>query len=89
MDKSKPGPVIVELDSIEYKQEVFKQAKLLRTIEEYKNKVFINEDMTPAERVACKLLIIARNEKNRTETDEKYIWIIKDNVIQRVLKRNI
>ncbi|CAF0985378.1 unnamed protein product [Brachionus calyciflorus] len=54
-NNGKPGPILMKIDSEESKFNVLKQTKELRDDEKYKN-IFVNADLTPAERLEQKIL---------------------------------
>ena len=59
----KPGPILVELETVAIKNQVLKSARKLRGINEYEN-VYINPDLTESEAALEKSLRNDRNKKN-------------------------
>jgi hypothetical protein len=60
---NKPKLLVVKFNNHELRDEVIRNAKQLKLVSELKN-VYINPDLTIAERQKLKELIVVRNEKN-------------------------
>ena len=60
---NRPGPILLELESVEKKNQVLKLARKLRDNNEYKN-VYINPDLTESEAALEKSLRSDRDKKN-------------------------
>ena len=80
---SKPSPLIVAFENISTRNYALKQSKNL-AYTEFKKKVFINPDMTEAQRINFKRLWLERNEKNdkNDDKDNYYYGIRNDKVVK-------
>jgi hypothetical protein len=77
-NNNKPAPILVRLESPEIKGKVLFNAKNLINMNEFKG-IFINPDLTPAERVLGKQMREERNRLNQIETrnNSEYRWRIR------------
>jgi hypothetical protein len=64
-DATKPGPLVLEIVESTYQKQVLSVARDLNTVEENKNRVFINPDLTYRERASLKLLLGERKRLNK------------------------
>jgi hypothetical protein len=80
---SKPEPLIVVFDNLSTRNYALKLSKNLADTE-YKKKVFVNPDMTEAQRINFKRLWLERNEKNdkNDDKDNYYYGIRNDKVVK-------
>jgi hypothetical protein len=85
-DATKPGAVVVELDSVLYQKQVLSSASELRKFEEYKNKVYINPDLTFRERASLKLLLEERKKLNKAELDKSstFRFVIRNDMLEKI-----
>jgi hypothetical protein len=88
-NNGKPNLVLVELNNKEDRFSIMKAAKSLKDNETYKD-VFINFDLTPAQRVMQMELNKKRkelNDKDKTkEATVDYYWGIRSNKIVKINK---
>jgi hypothetical protein len=85
-DKSKPGPLVIELVDSSYQKQVLSVARDLNKIEAYKNKVFINPDLTYRQRASLKLLLSERKRLNKIEEDKSstFRFVIRNDMLQKI-----
>jgi hypothetical protein len=90
-DETKPGIVIVELESNLYQQQVLQEAKNLDKVDKFKNKVYINPDLTIAERAALKLLLEERSKLNKMEKENQtpFRFIIRNGSLRKIQPKNL
>ena len=83
---SRPPPILVQLMDERDKFRVLKEAKELRKMEEFKN-VFINPDMTEAERILDKQMKEARYTINQRENSSASgtRWGIRNSRFRRII----
>ena len=85
-DTSKPGALVVELESILYQKHILSISSSLSNIEEYKNKVYINADLTFRERASLKLLLDERKKLNKIEQDSSspFRFVIRNDMLEKI-----
>jgi hypothetical protein len=81
----KPGILIVELKSKIEQQQVLQESRNLNNISEYKGKVYINADLTIAERSGLKMLLTERNRLNKIESDNNspFRYVIRNDKLEK------
>ena len=88
------GPVLVELTNDIERNEVLIAAKTLKDVTGKFEKVYINPDMSPEERILHKKLIKERNENNNQlketkQLDNPYRYVIRDGTVKKIKSRNV
>nr|XP_047141425.1 uncharacterized protein LOC105844248 [Hydra vulgaris] len=68
----KPGIVLVELNNKEKVADILKSASNLKYNVEYKKKVYINQDLTFAQRESRKLLLKEKNRLNNADNNQPF-----------------
>ena len=83
---SRPGIVVVTLKSKSDQQQVIQESKNLNKIEKYKSKVYINQDLTIAERAGLKLLLEERKKLNKEEEDNNspFRYVIRNDKLEKI-----
>jgi hypothetical protein len=81
-DTNKAKPLILVLKSVKERNKILKCTRKLKD-SEYKD-VFLSPDLTEAQRAGFKKLVEERNQKNAENTDQEYIFVIRDD---RVVKQ--
>ena len=87
----KPSILVVELGSKIEQQQVIQESRNFNQINEYKNKVYINPDLTVAERASLKMLLTERNRLNKTVTDggSPFRWVIRNDKLEKFKPKNL
>ena len=85
-DKAKPGPLVIELEGSSYQKQVLSVARDLNKVETYKDKVFINPDLTYRERASLKMLLDERKKLNKQEEDKNstFRYVIRNDLLERI-----
>jgi hypothetical protein len=85
-DKAKPGPLVIELEGSTYQKQVLSVARDLNKVETYKDKVFINPDLTYRERASLKMLLDERKKLNKQEEDKNstFRYVIRNDLLERI-----
>jgi hypothetical protein len=85
-DATKPGPLVLEIVESTYQKQVLSVARDLNTVEEYKNRVFINPDLTYRERASLKLLLGERKRLNKEEENKNstFRFVIRNDLLERI-----
>ena len=83
---SRPGIVVVTLKTKLDQQQVLQESKNLTKLEKYKNKVYINQDLTIAERAGLKLLLDEKKKLNKAEEDQNspFRYVIRNDRLERI-----
>jgi hypothetical protein len=82
-DPNKVPIVVIELEDEQTRNKVLYAAKALKSSQEFKN-VYLNADMTQAERSKFNELRILRDNKNREEKEKnKFRWAIRDGEVKK------
>jgi hypothetical protein len=78
---------VVELDRSLCQKQDLSVASSLSKVEEYKNKVFINPDLTFRERANLKLLLEERKKLNRVELDNSssFRFVIRNDMLEKII----
>ncbi len=87
----RPGIVIVELKTKLDQQQVLQESRNLNNINEFKGKVYINQDLTIAERASLKMLLSERKRLNQIEIDNKspFRYVIRNDKLQRLQPKTL
>ena len=85
-DTTKPGPLVLEIVESSYQKQVLSVARDLNAVEEYKNRVFINPDLTYRERASLKLLLGERKRLNKEEENKNstFRFVIRNDLLERI-----
>jgi hypothetical protein len=77
---------VEELDSTLYQKQVLSVASSLSKVEEYKNKVYINPDLTFREKPSLKLLLEERKKLNKVELDNSssFRFVIRNDLLEKI-----
>ena len=88
---NKPSIVVVELSSKIEQQQVIQESRNLNNLSEYKDKVYINSDLTIAERASLRMLLTERNKLNKIETDSStpFRWVIRNDKLEKFKPKNL
>jgi hypothetical protein len=90
-DANKPSILVVELSSKTEQAQVLQESRNLNNLVAYKDKVYINPDLTIAERASLRMLLTERNKLNKIETDGKtpFRWIIRNDRLEKFKPKNL
>jgi hypothetical protein len=90
-DANKPSILVVELSSKTEQAQVLQESRNLNNLVAYKDKVYINPDLTIAERASLRMLLTERNKLNKIETDGKtpFRWIIRNDKLEKFQPKNL
>ena len=85
-DTTKPGPLVLEIVESTHQKQVLSVARDLNAVEEYKNRVFINPDLTYRERASLKLLLGERKRLNKEEENKNstFRFVIRNDLLERI-----
>jgi len=87
-NSSKPSIIKLQLQNPSDRFTIIKKAKELRLKGESYSKVFINFDLTFAQRNLRRQLVTDFKEKNRTNSSTDKIYVIRDNAIKLITKKD-
>ena len=85
-NKARPGPLVIELETSSYQKQVLSIARDLNKLPNYKDKVFINPDLTYRERASLKMLLEERKKLNKQEEDKNssFRFVIRNDLLERI-----
>lgn len=84
-DTTKPGPLVVELIDSSYQKQVLSVARDLSKTK-FKEKVYINQDLTYRERASLKVLLEERKKLNKIEQEKNspFRYIIRNDMLDKI-----